>query len=475
MMTKSQNFKTGNQNPTFKTSPAYEFSKFEDCKKICEIGGLFLLPWQTIVLKDWLGISNNRWSARAAGLPLARQNGKTLGTTSPRMTTGALLWNEEVLYTAHLQKTSTETFEIMASFLDAKPFRKHLAVIKTALGREQIVFKNGGRIKFLARTRNGGKGQHGSLLVFDEAQELTPAQQASFLPALAAQKNPQTIYTGTPPDDPSIGEVFRRLRAQAHDGSSNLCWHEWSVEEIGDVKDSERWYMTNPSLGYLINEETVLDECTQMQENRFATERLGWWPPEVIEEKKETVLDLKEWTACEIDNPPLSGLMTCGVKFSSDGSRGCLAVCLVPDNGLPYVEVIDVVNTTDGVGWLASWLNKRANSIASVVIDGKSFSAALDSKLINLPKSAHRIASYSDVAFSNSMFVDAVRSGEVTHFGQEPLNEAATTCTKRKIGTDGFGFEDTQSADSTLIEACALAFREALITKRRPGKKCRAY
>ena len=84
-----------------------------------------------------------------------------------------------------------------------------------ALGREQIILKNGARVVFVARTRNGGRGLHGDCLVFDEAQELTSEQQASFLPAISASKNPQTIYLGTPPDENCAGDAFRRIRERA--------------------------------------------------------------------------------------------------------------------------------------------------------------------------------------------------------------------------------------------------------------------
>lgn len=76
-----------------------------------------------------------------------------------------VLFNEQVVYTAHLQKTATETFEELCSFFEEPALKKYVAEIKTALGREQIILKNGARIKFLARTRNGGRGQHGDLLI----------------------------------------------------------------------------------------------------------------------------------------------------------------------------------------------------------------------------------------------------------------------------------------------------------------------
>ena len=100
----------------------------------------------------------------------------------------------------------------MRDFFEKPRLKKYVKDIKTALGREQIILTSGARIKFLARTRNGGRGQHGDLLIFDEAQELDDDQQASFLPALSASQNPQTVYVGTPPDPNVTGDVFRQIR-----------------------------------------------------------------------------------------------------------------------------------------------------------------------------------------------------------------------------------------------------------------------
>lgn len=46
---------------------------------------------------------------------------------------------------------------------------------------------------------------------------------------------------------------------------------------------------------------------------------------------------------------------------------------------------------------------------------------------------------------------------------------------KRRIGSDGAGFEGAGGADSTPIEACALALWQAKTTKRRPGRKAVVY
>ena len=187
-------------------------NRADECIAFNAAGGFEPMPWQADMLRSWLGVDEfGRWSARTCGNSVQRQNGKTR-VSQFRMNWGSCALNELVLYTSHLQKTSTETFEEMAAFFDQRKFRKYLKAIRTALGRESIEFKAGGRIKFLARTRNGGRGQHCDLLVFDEAQELTDEQQASFTPCLSASSNPQTIYTGTPPDENAPGTVFRRIR-----------------------------------------------------------------------------------------------------------------------------------------------------------------------------------------------------------------------------------------------------------------------
>lgn len=436
-----------------------------------EAGGFRFLDWQRIVVGSWLGVDAfGRWAAKSCGEHVPRQNGKTLGTTEPRMNWGAFALNELVLYTSHLQKTSTETFEDMAAFFDQKKFRKYIKAIRTALGRESIEFKAGGKIKFLARTRNGGRGQHADLLVFDEDQELTDEQQASFMPCLSASSNPQILYTGTPPDENAPGTVARRIRDRALSGAEGIAYAEWSVPEIGDINDRDRWYETNPSLGLLILESTIETEAIDMAPDKFARERLGWWSP--ADAAVEHVIDAEAWALCETDDPPTDGIMCAGVKFGSD--RTTLSACVRPKDGAPYVEWVDTLPIADGIGWCAEWIDARRAKIAVVAIDGGN-AAALTTRLadIGFPRKAVEVARPSDMARAVSMLTNAVNERNLAHYGQDELTDSATKCAKRRIGQDGVGFADASGADSTLIESCALALWQALTTKRRPGRKMR--
>jgi len=463
----------GSQEPTRLVVPDYVDTEWKDCHALNSAGGIDMLEWQDGIMKGWLATNAlGRWAATTCGGSLSRQNGKSLGLVVPRVNYGMVMLGEEVLYTSHLQKTSTETFESVAEFFESKALKKYVKDIKTALGREQVILKNGGRIKFLARTRNGGRGQHGDLLIFDEALELEPDSQASFLPAISASQNPQVIYVSSPPTSNSTGLVFRNIRERALSGESDrLSWFEWSVDEIGDVTDRKRWYATNPSLGILIQESTIESECEQMDADTFARERLGWWS------KKATVdhvIDYEEWTACKVDEPREDGVIVYAVKFSPDGSVGTLAACHKPDDGDPFVYVVDSRSLARGIGWFVDNLAERRGKAAQIVIDGQSNAQALNDRLIEAGVPAKVISrpKTGDVIAACSGIANAVKEGQITHYGQPALDASATKTTKRRIGNNGgWGFQSTDEADATLIEACALAYWGAMTTKRRPGRK----
>lgn len=470
----SQTVATGNQEPTRYVFPDFEVSEWKDCRDICAAGGLILLAWQERILESWLARDHfGRWAAATCAGSIPRQNGKTLGLVVPRSIYGMMMLGEEVIYTSHLQKTSTETFESIASLFDSKALRKYVKDIKTALGRESVVLNNGARIKFLARTRNGGRGQHGDLLVFDEALELDADSQASFLPAISASRNPQTVYISTPPTAKSDGRVFRDIRARALDGeSSRTSWFEWSVDKIGDVNDKRRWYETNPSLGLLIQESTIEGECEQMDADTFARERLGWWSSDV--KVIEPALSAADWLACKTATPSEDGIIVYAVKFSPDGQIGTLASCRKPNDGAPFVHVVDSRSMSGGLTWFVDNLAHRADNAAQIIIDGQSNAQALNDRLLEAGVHQKVIIRprTGDVIAACSSLANAVAEHTITHYGQPALDAAATICPKRKIGANGgWGFASTDDADATLIESCALAYWGALTTKRKPGRK----
>ena len=480
-MTRSlpSSYATGNQLPTNMVVPPSDSNDVLDALDLLSEAGFECLDWQAVLLECWMGVSpSGRWAAPSCGNEAPRQNGKTrliCGRSASEM----LFYDGTVIYTAQLQKTSTETFEEMASLMDTKALRKFLAPngIRTALGREEIRLKSGARMKFLARTRNGGNGQHGSLLIFDEAQYLDKQAQGSFLSAISAcrtRRGPQTIYNGNAPEDGDNSVVYERIRSDALAGRTRrTAWTEWSIGasvELPDVGDRAIWERTNPSLGVLISMDTVEAEFEAEDAEQFAHQRLGWF---ATREDLSHVVSQEAWDACATDDPPEGHQkLAYGVRFTPDGRSVSLAVAATHADGC-HVEFIRTEPTVAGIGWLVDWLVARKGRAAAVAVDGRADAADLGQQLVRagMPKGAVMVARTSDAITADAMLVNAVNDGTLTHLDDPALAESALGATRRPIGKDGgygFGGECPERLD-----ACALALWAARTTKRDPRRRGR--
>ena len=481
-------YATGNQLPTSFVVPEYASNDVLDTLDLLGEAGFECMDWQAFLLEAWMGVRpDGRWSAPIVGNETSRQQGKTR-CIHGRAAAEMLFYDGTVIYTAQLQKTSTETFEEMAQLMDTKALRKFLAPngIRTALGREEIRLKSGARMKFLARTRNGGNGQHGSLLIFDEAQYLDAQAQGSFLFAISAcktRRGPQTIYNGNAPEEDDNSEVFERIRHDALSGTTRkTAWTEWSCGEsakLPDVSDRGLWVRTNPSWGILLHPDTVEAEFESQDAVQFAHQRLGWFHERAGADK---LFSQEEWDALEVDDAPETlGKLAYGVRFTPDGSYVALSLCLV-DGESAHTEFIREEPMAIGIGWLVEWLSKPGRLVsdkehqaeaAAVGIDGKSSVSDLTQRLIEagVPKKALVVASTANAVSAAGMMLNAIRDKAVTHPHDDALAESVLGATRRKIGVDGFGFG---GECPERIEACALAMWAARTTKRNPSRKGRA-
>ena len=462
----------GCQVPTIRIAPNSVRSDDTDALRVLKLGGIQLDPWQEGLIHDWLSRDEEgKWASSSCGLSVPRQNGKSF-VVQGRAIPGMLLFKEKVVYTAHLQKTATETFEELKAFFEHPKIKKYVKEIKTSLGREEIRLKNGSRIKFIARTRNGGRGQHGDLLIFDEAQELDDSQQASFLPAISASSNPQAIYLGTPPDEKCVGTVFRKFRDKTIKGGTHNSWTEFSENEIGDVYDQSRWARTNPALGRRMLLKTIQTEVDSMDPDVFARERLGWWPPIIEKEDVETAINAEDWMKCKSSELKPEGKTAYGIKFTADGTEVVLAGCVLKKDGTARISLISRESTAIGTRWLSDWLNQRYGVASCVVIDGRNGVDLLINRISDVWKYKGSVIKVraNDVIDAASRLTTGVREQTLTWYEkQTALSDSAVSSIKRPIaGGWGFGGED-----SAPIEACALALWGVSTCKRDPARKMR--
>ncbi|MBR1829877.1 MAG: hypothetical protein IJ781_10310, partial [Atopobiaceae bacterium] len=343
-----------------------------------------------------------------------------------------------------------------------------------------------GLIEFQTRTNSAARGETYQVIIVDEAQELTDEQLEAMKPTTLAasdvdeaDSDPQMIYLGTPPNAKCPGTVFRDYHDRAHsEPDTPIWWMEWAVEEIPDMSDKaavlELAYETNPAMGYRIKESTMLDAMGTMRADGFARECLGWWSAAPVAVHPIAAAD---WQECLTACPPGHGDATYAVKFSPDGLTGALAVCLAPPEGPPLVEVVESRALTHGVGWFAEFVADVADVASSVVVDGRSNAQNLVDRLSDMGVDVEGLLHHpttAEVVAACSSFVEATRDHSIAHIGQPALDDAATMCRKRRIGSGGgYGFESTEKADATLLEACALAYWRAMSTRRDTASELR--
>ena len=470
----------GSQEPRIQIEPDRVATDGDDAALLMSEYGYNLDEWQKTVVDCWLGKDENgKYNVTNAGLSLPRQNGKNV-CLEAREFFGLVIAGERILHTAHQVKTSKKSFRRLAAMFTDKRHPEITDIVKQIRytnGEECIELTNGGTIEFSSRSRQAARGFDGiSLVVYDEAQELTDDQVEAIMATLSASAtgNRQIIYTGTPPYPNCPGEVFRRRRTVCTtDPGKHDAWHEWSVcaDKIEDIKvdDVSLWYMSNPALGVRLDEDFTREEQRTMSADGFARERLGWWSP-ILEHKEDYAIPKEIWDNCSSSELKPEGKTAYGIKFSLDGSDVCLCGCVIPVNGKARISLIERKSTSLGTQWLANWLNERYSKCSCVVIDGRNGVDVLIDKITEVWKAKGSIIRQNakDIVASVGMLTDALTEQSITWYEkQEGLRDSAITSTKRPIG-GGWGFGGDNSIP---IEACALAYFGAKISKRDPNRK----
>lgn len=482
----------GNRYPTIRVAERYEDTLEPDAYAIARYCGINLLDWQRDVLRDFLAISDNgKWAHDRCCLSVSRQNGKSYLVIAMCLYL-LIVKRFKIAYTAQNYATVLDIFDRFKRIFGTRakdPFAPYPELndmvlrVRGTASREGIDLKHvedGGIgydpcISFSTRTDSSLRGQSYDVLIIDECQLCSSSQFASIGPVTKSGPagNSMRVFIGTPETPFSKGEIFGNIRKGALNGadSDKTCWIEWSVDEVGDVKDPARWYETNPSLGILGDESEIRSSAGTMNPFDFAQEYLGFWPKQSV----ESVINVDKWVECATENPPADGIVSYAVKFSPDGSRGVLSVCLKPTDGKPHIEVIESRSMGHGITWFADWLEARKTKAAQITVDGMANAQPLVDELLRrgVPRSAVVKPRSGDVSAACSELLNAVNECAVTHYDQQALNESATKSKRRNIGGGGgWGFADN-GCDSTLVESCALALWGANHTKRNPNRKQR--
>jgi phage terminase large subunit-like protein len=409
-------------------------------------------------------------------ISIPRQVGKTFTVGAIIFALCSIMPNLTVIWTAHRVRTHNETFRSMASMADRKQIKPHVKSVRRANGEQEIEFNNGSRILFGARESGFGRGfAEVDVLVLDEAQILSEKAMEDMVPATNAAPNGLVLMMGTPPRPSDPGEVFMNRRAAALSGEDeDVLYVEFSADPKANPDDRKQWAKANPSFPRRTTESAILRMRKLLGSvESFLREGLGIWDEAALTKK---AISKAAWDALAIpaDQVPTDGRRVYAVRFSVDGSSVALAAAIRPDSGPIHVEGIKLASMGDGTQWLVDWLLERHEKAAQIVVDGKAGVGYLVNALhaARVPKSVIITAGTDTITSGTSMLEAALNSKDLTHRGQEELDDQVKAAEKRKIGTNGgFGWQAPEGGNVALLDAVTLAYWGAKTTKRRPGRK----
>ncbi len=408
--------------------------------------------WQELLMYDILAVNEEGlWIHTKFGYSVPRRNGKNEVVTMREM--WGIKHGEKILHTAHRTTTSRMAWERLCGLLDKAKIQ--YKPIK-ASGREGIYIKEyDSRVEFRTRSSKGGLGEGFDLLIIDEAQEYTDDQESALKYVVSDSRNPQTIFTGTPPTPVSSGTVFTKLRNTILSGSAvNGGWAEWSVNEQSDVYDRELWYQCNPSLGTILTERAILDEITSDPVD-FNIQRLGLW----IKYNQKSAISKAEWESLSVRRlPELKGKLFAGIKYGRDGRNAALSIAVKTKDDKIFIEAIDCREVRAGNAWIIDFLSRA--DIKTVIVDGANGQQLLADEMKAERLKPPKLPTVKEIILANATFEQGICQSNIVHMNQPSLAQAAGNCEKRAIGTNGgFGYRSQrEDIEIALLDSAIYAY-----------------
>lgn len=463
----------GIQTPRVSCWPSYASSAGKEALDLARSVGLWLDPWQALVLDHALGERpDGKWSAFEVALVVSRQNGKG-AVLEARELAGLFLFGEQlILHSAHEFKTAQEAFRRVLGWIEGSDqLRKRVKSIRSSHGEEGIELRNGGRLRFVARSTGSGRGFSGDCVILDEAFNLGGDAMSALLPTLSARPNPQIWYASSAGMETS--EQLLRVHARAEAGDTGrLAYFEWSADEKLALDDREAWRQANPALGIRISEEFVQGELAALatlgddgvwRGPEFARERLGRWPAGNI----EYVIDPEAWAkVADTESQPGHSIVF-AADSNPEHTKATIAAAGMRSDGLWHVEIIEQHSGTSWVPERLIELNQTWQP-ESILIDpagpAGSWLAELKYRDSDEYKIPVRVINAREMTQACGLFFETVtQSIGLRHLDQAPLNAALFSAVRRPLG-DAWAWDRRKSEDDiSPLVAATLALHGAVL------------
>jgi hypothetical protein len=373
-----------------------------------------------------------------------------------------------IVHSAHELDSTEEAFNDLRELIENTPqLSRHLDPTIGKLDSRGVVTGNGKwslfvlgsegqrlRVKYKARTANGGRGLTGNKIVLDEAFALTPSMIGALYPTLSAVPDPQVLLASSAGKLESAFLRSVRDRGRAG-GDPALTYMEYAddVKRFGACKlarcdhakppnnppgcaldDPQRWRRFMTALGRRIDEDTIRKMRGSMPPAEFAREFMVWWDDPATEDG-ESVVNLATWS-----KPTTEG--GCKDPAAPAPERAVLTVDVEPDRQSatiaaagdgPGGRTLVITTTQTGTSWVADALKvmvARRNVVGPVRLVQNAQAGSLVSDLKAAGIEWEPISSVQSGQACSS-FIRAVEDRTVVHVGQAELDRAVGNATTR--------------------------------------------
>jgi hypothetical protein len=308
--------------------------------ELAEQIGFTLDPEQVIALDALLSEQEDgRAAALENALIAARQNLKTFLYQIIALTCTYVLDARLLIWSAHHFATAMEAFRNLDEIISGTPsLARRVKRVSRANGDEGFELVTGQRLMFKARTKTGGRGLTGDVVILDEAFALSPAEMGSLLPTLSARPDPRVYYgssagllssdvlrgirdRGRPGGDPSL--VYVEFCAPENACADERCDHQRDTEGCA-ADDPEQWRKANPALERRISIEYVRAERRALPPEEFVRERLGWWEDPIA---GDSGIPAADWSACADRAAALDAPVVLALDVAPGHGSAAIAAC----------------------------------------------------------------------------------------------------------------------------------------------------
>lgn len=487
----------GCQEPRILVAPPSMGTAGLELIELCEGVGMRFDPAQRLALIEICAEQYpGKWAAMETLVEEARQNGKGLIIEALQLGDLFLFDSELSTYSAHEFPTAMEQHRRLCFWIEnTDDLRRRCRKPTVANGNVGVETLDGRRVKFRARTNDGGRGLTGDRIILDEAFDLPKEAIGALVPSLSAVPNPQINYfssTGFGADQPK-SDVMWEIRKQAlvsalrHlDPEGDLVEPEddlvvrevpgahvylnWSAppsarQELDDERHVAR---ANPAYGRRISAEYVfgVERKRMTDDEQFARERLGIWPASrKLAEDADGESMVQLWRTCEYPASKLTGEAVYAVDVSPDQRSAAIWVAGGSTAGGRHLQLVEY---RPG----ASWVVDRLEGLRSGPV-GLNPSGPAGVLVPDLEAAGFKVHPVSGASFAGAcgllvglmkepgqlrQVVPTIRPDQSPTGWDEAMATALAGAVKNRYGDGGFTWSRRSSAvDICLLVAASIA------------------